>query len=200
VPRLMWAEPIELGVRDTGWLMSDGMGVQRTLGADDGPIEIVDYAPSWPSAFVAERDRLSGLLPGVHLHHIGSTAVPGLAGKPVIDMIALVDDLDGAANLLVERGGYQFDARFNDGLLHRRYLCYPSISHRTHHLHLVDAGEEMQRCLRFRDKLRGDRQLSAAYVALKRSLAERFGDDRAAYTMAKTRFIEDADTQREPEE
>jgi GrpB-like predicted nucleotidyltransferase (UPF0157 family) len=180
--------------------MSDGMGVQRTLGADDGPIEIVDYEPSWPSAFVAERDRLSPLLPGVQLHHIGSTAVPGLAGKPVIDMIALVDDLDGAANLLIERGGYQLDARFNDGLLHRRYLCYPSISHRTHHLHLVDASEEMQRCLRFRDKLRGDRRLSAAYVALKRSLAERLGDDRAAYTMAKTRFIQDADTQRAPAE
>jgi len=196
----MQAEPIELGVRDTGWAMSDGMGVQRTLGADDGPIEIVDYEPSWPSAFVAERDRLSPLLPGVQLHHIGSTAVPGLAGKPVIDMIALVDDLEGAANLLIERGGYQLDARFNDGLLHRRYLCYPIISHRTHHLHLVDASEEMQRCLRFRDKLRRDRRLSAAYVALKRSLAERLGDDRAAYTMAKTRFIEDADTQRAPAE
>jgi GrpB-like predicted nucleotidyltransferase (UPF0157 family) len=200
VPRLIWAEPIELGVRDTGLAMSEGMGVQRALGADDGPIEIVDYEPSWPSAFVAERERLSLLLPGVQVHHIGSTAVPGLAGKPVIDMIALVDDLDAAANLLIERGGYQLDARFNEGLLHRRYLCYPSISHRTHHLHLVDASDDMQRCLRFRDRLRGDRRLSAAYVALKRSLAARFGDDRAAYTMAKTRFIDDAATQQAPAE
>jgi GrpB-like predicted nucleotidyltransferase (UPF0157 family) len=176
--------------------MPDGMGVQRALGADDGPIEIVDYEPSWPSAFVAERDRLSPVLPGLQVHHIGSTAVPGLAGKPVIDMIALVDDLDAAADLLIERGGYQLDARFNEGLLHRRYLCYPSISHRTHHLHLVDASEDMQRCLRFRDRLRSDCRLSAAYAALKRSLAARFEDDRAAYTMAKTRFIEDADTQR----
>jgi GrpB-like predicted nucleotidyltransferase (UPF0157 family) len=175
------------------------MGVPPALGADDGPIEIVDYEPSWPSAFVAERDRLSSLFPGVQIHHIGSTSVPGLAGKPVIDMIAVVDDLDAAANILVERGGYQVDARFNEGLLHRRYLCYPSISHRTHHLHLVDVSEDMQRCLRFRDRLRGDRRLSAAYAALKRSLAARFEDDRAGYTMAKTRFIQDADEQQAPD-
>jgi GrpB-like predicted nucleotidyltransferase (UPF0157 family) len=175
--------------------MPDGMGVQRALGADDGAIEIVDYEPSWPSAFVAERERLSPLLPGVQIHHIGSTAVPGLAGKPVIDMIALVDDLDATAERVIERGGYRLDARFNEGLGHRRYLCYPSISHRTHHLHLVDVSEDMQRCLRFRDRLRADRRLSAAYAALKRSLAARFEDDRAGYTMAKTRFVQDADKQ-----
>lgn len=176
------------------------MGVQRALGADDGPIEIVDYEPSWPDAFVAERDRLSPLFPGLQVHHIGSTAVPGLAGKPVIDMIALVDDLDATADLLIGRGGYQLDVRFNEGLLHRRYLCYPSISHRTHHLHLVDVNEDMQRCLRFRDRLRSDCRLIAAYAALKRSLAARFEDDRAGYTMAKTRFIQDADRQQAPAE
>jgi len=173
--------------------MSDGVGAQRALGAGDGPIVIVEYEPSWPRAFADERERISPLLPGLPIHHIGSTAVPGLAGKPIIDMIALVDDLDATADLLIERGGYQLDARFNEGLVHRRYLCYPSISHRTHHLHLVDVSEDMQRCLRFRDTLRGDRRLSAAYAALKRSLAARYEDDRAGYTMAKTRFVQDAD-------
>jgi GrpB-like predicted nucleotidyltransferase (UPF0157 family) len=177
--------------------MSDGMG-QLPLGAGDGPIEIVEYEPLWPSAFVAESERISPLLPGLQIHHIGSTAVPGLAGKPVIDMIVLVDDLDAAAEALIARGGYQLDARFNEGLLHRRYLCYPSIAHRTHHLHLVDVSEDMQRCLRFRDRLRSDRRLSVAYAALKRSLAARYGADRAGYTMAKTRFVHDAAEKREP--
>ena len=63
-------------------------------GAGDGPIEIVEYDPSWPASYDAERERLAPLLPSVRIHHIGSTAVPGLAGKAVIDMIALVDDLD----------------------------------------------------------------------------------------------------------
>src|SRR5215471_10231481 len=55
------------------------------LGADDGPIEIVEHNPAWPACYVKERERLAPLLPGVHLHHIGSTAVPALAAKPVID-------------------------------------------------------------------------------------------------------------------
>lgn len=59
-------------------------------GARDAPIEIVAYDPSWPAAFEYERERLAPLLPGTEVHHFGSTAVPGLAAKPVIDMIALV--------------------------------------------------------------------------------------------------------------
>ena len=64
-------------------------------GGRDAPIEIVAYDPAWPAAFEAERKRLAPLLSGVEVHHFGSTAVPGLAAKPVIDMIALVDDLEG---------------------------------------------------------------------------------------------------------
>jgi GrpB-like predicted nucleotidyltransferase (UPF0157 family) len=63
-------------------------------GGRDAPVEIVDYDRRWPNAFDAERKRIEPLLGGVKLHHFGSTAVPGLAAKPVIDMIALVDDLD----------------------------------------------------------------------------------------------------------
>src|SRR6478672_876771 len=84
------------GARDTGRAMSNGVGgsLRSAVGADDGPIEIVGYERSWPASFIAERERLAPLLPGVAIHHIGSTAVPGAAAKPVIDMIALVDHLD----------------------------------------------------------------------------------------------------------
>ena len=160
------------------------------LGADDGPIEIVSYEPSWRDAYVAERERLAALFPGLEILHIGSTAVPGLPAKRVIDMIALVDDLDATAELLIQRAGYHMPAPFNRDLLHRRYLCYPSASYRTHHLHLVDVREHMDRCLRFRDLLSHDRHLAANYVALKRSLAERFQDDRDGYTAAKGDFID----------
>jgi GrpB-like predicted nucleotidyltransferase (UPF0157 family) len=162
------------------------------LGADDGPIEIASYEPSWHDAYLAERQRLAALFPGLEIRHIGSTAVPGLAAKRVIDMIALVDDLDATAERLIQRAGYHLPARFNAGLHHRRYLCYPSVSHRTHHLHLVDVREHMDRCLRFRDLLTHDPQLADDYVALKRSLAQRFQDDRAGYTTAKGKFIDDA--------
>jgi GrpB-like predicted nucleotidyltransferase (UPF0157 family) len=173
--------------------MSDagGEAAGGVLGADDGPIKVVRYQPSWSDAYIMERQRLAAVLPGVEIRHIGSTAVPGLAGKPIIDMIALVDDLDATAELLIRRAGYHLPARFNRGLLHRRYLCFPTASHRTHHLHLVDVHEDMDRCLRFRDMLTRDRRLADDYVALKRSLAARFQDDRAGYTAAKGQFIND---------
>jgi GrpB-like predicted nucleotidyltransferase (UPF0157 family) len=159
-------------------------------GGHNAPVEIVEYDPAWPTAFEAERDRLAPLLPtGVQLHHFGSTAVPGLAAKPVIDMIALVDDLDAPIAALVQSGGYQYPAAFNATLAHRRFLCYPTAAHRTHHLHLVDEPGELERRLRFRDRLRADPVLASEYVALKRTLAERYRDDREAYTEAKGEFV-----------
>jgi GrpB-like predicted nucleotidyltransferase (UPF0157 family) len=163
-------------------------------GAGDGPIEIVEYDPRWPACYIAERERLARLLPGARIHHIGSTAVPGLAAKPVIDMIALVDDLDANVAALMQRAGYELPGRFNANLVHRRFLCYPTATYRTHHLHLVDEREDMDRCLRFRNDLRVNPQLAAEYVALKRALAARFLEDREGYTTAKSRFIEGADS------
>jgi GrpB-like predicted nucleotidyltransferase (UPF0157 family) len=159
-------------------------------GARNAPVEIVEYDPAWPAAYAAERERLAPLLAdGVELHHFGSTAVPGLAAKPVIDMIALVDDLDAPIAVLVQRGGYQYPSAFNATLVHRRFLCYPTASHRTHHLHLVDELRELERRLRFRDRLRADPVLADEYAALKRALAERYREDREAYTEAKSEFV-----------
>jgi GrpB-like predicted nucleotidyltransferase (UPF0157 family) len=160
-------------------------------GAGDGPIEIVEYDLSWPASYIAERQRLAPTLPGVRLHHIGSTAVPGLAAKPVIDMIALVDDLDTNVAALMQ-AGYHLPTHFNLDLVHRRFLCYPETSYRTHHLHLVDERGAIDRCLRFRDNLRVDPKLAADYVALKRELAARLREDRDGYTKAKSKFINDA--------
>jgi GrpB-like predicted nucleotidyltransferase (UPF0157 family) len=159
-------------------------------GGRNAPVEIVEYDPAWPVAYAAERERLAPLLAaGVQLHHFGSTAVPGLAAKPVIDMIALVDDLDAPITALVQHGGYQYPQAFNATLTHRRFLCYPTATHRTHHLHLVDEPGELERRLCFRDRLRADPVLAGEYVALKRALAERHRDDREAYTEAKTEFV-----------
>jgi GrpB-like predicted nucleotidyltransferase (UPF0157 family) len=162
-------------------------------GQPDAPIEIVPYDPAWPGKFEAERARLAPLLPGVEIHHIGSTAVPGLAAKPVIDLMALVTDLDAPIRALVNRGGYEFPEAFNAALVHRRWLCRPSAARRTHHLHLVDDPAELDRHLRFRDRLRADRTVAAEYAALKRRLAARHAADREAYTQAKSEFIRRAE-------
>jgi GrpB-like predicted nucleotidyltransferase (UPF0157 family) len=161
-------------------------------GAGDGPIEIVKYNPAWPAFYFAERERLTPLLPGLGIHHIGSTAVPGLAAKPVIDMIALVEDLDENTAAAMRRASYQLPTQFNVDLAHRRFLCYPTAAYRTHHLHLVDERDDMDLCLRFRNSLRADSKLAADYAALKRALAARYRDDREGYTKAKGSFIKDA--------
>ena len=159
-------------------------------GVRDAPVEIVDYDPAWSAAFSTERERIEPLLGGAELHHFGSTAVTGLAAKPVIDMIALVDDLEAPVAALVSGAGYQFPETFNATLAHRRFLCYPNASRRTHHLHLVDEPEELERRLRFRDRLRADSALADEYAALKRALADRYREDREAYTAAKADFIQ----------
>jgi GrpB-like predicted nucleotidyltransferase (UPF0157 family) len=158
-------------------------------GVRNALVEIADYDPAWPAAFQAERERLAPPLAGAEIHHFGSTAVPALAAKPVIDMIALVGDLDAPVAALVSRAAYQFPEAFNATLTHRRFLCYPTAAHRTHHLHLVDDREELDRRLRFRDRLRADPALAAQYATLKRTLAERHREDREAYTEAKAAFI-----------
>lgn len=158
-------------------------------GGRDAPVEIVDYDPAWPAAFEAERERIAPLLEGAEIHHFGSTSVPGLAAKPVIDMIVLVGDLNAPITTLVSDVGYQFPRAFNATLTHRRFLCYPTASYRTHHLHLVDEHEELARRLRFRDGLRADPSLAEEYATLKRTLAERYRDDRDAYTDAKATFV-----------
>jgi len=104
-------------------------------------------------------------------------------------MIALVEDLDANVAVLLRQARYQLPASFNVDLVHRRFLCYPTVSYRTHHLHLVDAGADLERCLRFRDRLRANPGLAADYVALKRALAARFQEDRKGYTNAKGQFI-----------
>jgi GrpB-like predicted nucleotidyltransferase (UPF0157 family) len=101
----------------------------------------------------------------------------------------LVDDLDAPLRALVDRAGYQYPAAYSDRLPARRWLCRPSPSHRTHHLHLVAEQEVLARHLRFRDALRADAQLAADYATLKRDLAEQMPDDREGYTAAKTTFI-----------
>jgi GrpB-like predicted nucleotidyltransferase (UPF0157 family) len=158
-------------------------------GIRDGRVELVEYDPAWPALYESERERLEPLLPGsLEIHHIGSTAVPGLLAKPIIDIAALVEDLDAPVAALID-SGYQYAQAFNATLTHRRFLCYPTASHRTHHLHLVDDRAELESRLRFRDRLRADPALADEYVALKRALAARYPEDREAYTEAKAPFI-----------
>ncbi len=155
-------------------------------------VAVVEYDPSWPAQFEAERALLEPILASWlagPIQHVGSTAVPGLPAKPVIDIMAPVPSLEAARPAIgaVAAAGY---CHFPYKAETMHWFCKPSPSHRTHHLHLVpfQSLAWIQR-LAFRDALRRDPGLAAQYAALKRDLAVRFRLDREAYTAAKAPFI-----------
>jgi GrpB-like predicted nucleotidyltransferase (UPF0157 family) len=159
----------------------------------EAPIEIVQYDPSWASKFETERASLQKVLGGWlagPIEHIGSTAIPNMPAKPVIDIMAAVVSLEEsrpAINALIEAGYVYFPYR--PDIMH--WFCKPSAAFRTHHLHLVPSGSKRWiECLAFRDAMRCDPTLAAEYAALKKRLAERFRFDREAYTDGKTPFVE----------
>jgi GrpB-like predicted nucleotidyltransferase (UPF0157 family) len=143
---------------------------------------------------VSERIRLLRLFPEAFcsIEHIGSTAVPGLAAKPVIDMMAGVESMHVADDLLSPlcQAGYDTSMEFNATLKERRWLMLHENGKRTHHLHLLIHGQtEWLRNLAFRDAMRADPGLASRYETLKRECAILHSDDREAYTAAKTSFI-----------
>jgi len=161
------------------------------------PIYIVPYDASWPARFTEERAALAHVLSpwlAGPIEHIGSTAVPGLVAKPVIDIMAAVASLDAsrpALSALVALHYVYFPYSRGDhafGCAH--WLCKPSDEVRTHHLHLVPFGSALWHDrLRFRDRLRSDARVAAEYAALKLELATRYEFDREAYTNAKGPFV-----------
>ena len=156
------------------------------------PVRIAGYDVSWPGKFEAERALLQELIgPWVvgGIHHVGSTSVPGLPAKPVIDILAGVESLDRSRPCIDKMAslGYLYWPYHSD-VMH--WFCKPDPARRTHHLHLVPFGSPRYRDeLAFRDVLRGDPALTERYAALKRGLAARFPDDREAYTEHKAPFV-----------
>lgn len=158
--------------------------------ADD--VVIVDYDPRWPDAFSRERARIEAALGELALavEHHGSTAVPGLAAKPVLDVMVAVERVTAVHEHTrrLEAAGYE--RRPIGDLPGRLYFRRFEHGIRRVHLSLTELDCDYWReHLAFRDALRADPELAGRYVALKRELASRYPHDRIAYTEAKTDFI-----------
>lgn len=158
----------------------------------DEPVHIVAYDPGWPGLFETEatalREVLRPWLAGP-IEHVGSTAVPGLSAKPILDIMAAVDSLEASRGALLALGkiGYHY-APHRPDVMH--WFCKPGFSMRTHHLHLVPYPSPLWRDrLGFRDYLRSHPATAEEYAALKYRLAELHRSDREGYTEAKGPFI-----------
>ena len=163
------------------------------IGLERGVVRVVPYDAGWGELFAQERRRLHERIGHVvfDIQHVGSTAVPGLAAKPIIDFAVELASPEAIAccrqPLLdlgyVDRG----DAGDEGGYLFVKE-CAPGV--RTHHLHLVTVDDPQWRnYLRFRDALRSDATLRAEYAALKQALQRRFADDRPGYMAAKDAYV-----------
>jgi GrpB-like predicted nucleotidyltransferase (UPF0157 family) len=157
------------------------------------PIVIVDYDPAWPARFEVMRDRLARALgpTAIRIDHVGSTSVPGLAAKPIIDIQVSVPDVADAAAFTEAIEAQGFASRMIEPGHH--YFRPPPGLPRDYQVHVCTTGGDWEwRHLLFRDYLRADPETRAAYEALKRDLAMRFTHDRIGYNDAKGPFIDAA--------
>ena len=154
---------------------------------------IVPYDPDWPRRFDEEHHILAALFAGsgAVIEHAGSTAVPGLGAKPVIDILVGVPALAEVECRIpaIEAAGYEYVPEYEQQLPDRRYFRKPRLGPRTVHVHcVVTNSDSWLRALAFRDYLRAHPEAAAAYYDLKRELAARIS--KADYTSAKSPFIE----------
>lgn len=159
----------------------------------DSTVEVVDHDPAWAAMFEQERRLLLTARPTlVAVEHIGSTAVPGLAAKPTIDLLAVVADEElAAARLAVEGLGYIWvPESFADDPRHQ-FLHRLRNHKRTHHLHVLAASSPLvARYLLFRDYLRAHPDEAARYADFKLDLADRYAADRDRYIDSKPPFVD----------
>lgn len=164
------------------------------LGLESGRVRVVPYGEAWPALYAAEAARVAPYLAsagvGVVLEHSGSTAVPGLAAKPIIDILAgLAHETERAPTIAALRAaGYVH--RGEQEIAGRDF--FRRGDPRQYHLHLTRVGSAFWRDQRaFRDWLRTHADAAAGYAALKRALAREFPSSREAYIRGKTAFVEE---------
>jgi GrpB-like predicted nucleotidyltransferase (UPF0157 family) len=156
------------------------------------PIEVVAYRDEWMAAFGEWRKRLHSALgeAAVRIEHIGSTAVHGLAAKPIIDVQVSVRDVEDEISYVPAIEELGVSLRFREP--EHRYFRPAGDQPRTVQIHVCTAGGAWEReHLLFRDYLRADPQARAAYARLKHDLGKRYRDDRLAYNEGKTGFVLD---------
>lgn len=170
---------------------------ERIKAAVAEEIEVVPYDNEWPVMFMKEAAYLKNRLPKrlvKRIEHFGSTAVPGLAAKPVIDMLVEVSSLKDTQTDIVpilEDEGYDYFWRpeIDGPPYYAWFIKRNSEGVRTHHIHMVEASSTLWDRLYFRDYLLKFPELAQDYADLKKTLAGKFPGDRVAYTKGKTDFV-----------
>ena len=168
------------------------MKAGATIGLRRGMVVVRPYDDAWITAYAEEAERLRAAL-GLyadHLEHVGSTAVPGLAAKPIIDLALGLADWSQLAELTTRLQMTGYSAFGERGRIGDHFFALGPEELRTHYLHVVAwGGDRWDNYLLFRDRLRSDTVLRDTYAKLKTELAAKHSSDRPAYLAAKEQFI-----------
>ncbi len=159
-------------------------------------IEVVPYNPIWPSLYRKEAGLVAAIFAGdlILSHHIGSTAIPGIKAKPVIDILIEVRDIETVKSYNEAMIALGYELRGENGIPGRRYFKKANRSIHTHHLHTFQLGHpKIERHLNFRDYLRVNPKRTRAYSHLKEELAQKHKFDSIAYTKGKSNFVSKID-------
>jgi GrpB-like predicted nucleotidyltransferase (UPF0157 family) len=158
-------------------------------------VEVVPHDPRWFEAAAHEMQRIARVLGDVlvRIHHIGSTSIPGIHAKPILDLLPLVRSLEALDAKRADMEALGYECRGEFGIAGRRYFCRAnSAGKRTHNVHaFVDGSAEMTRHLAFRDYLIAHPEYALAYSELKRGLASAHPADLDAYMDGKEAFVRD---------
>ena len=168
------------------------MTEKEPLPSEQREVELVPHNPEWSQKADQEISRLlEGLsVPIIGIYHIGSTSVPGIKAKPILDFVMEVDDQEAVVNSIAEFEslGYQNKGEF--GIPGRQFFTRDTDGERTHHLHVFQKGHpDIERHTVFRDYLRANPEAAREYEKLKEKLAKRFPKQSGNYTEAKSDFI-----------
>ncbi len=164
------------------------------LGLESGHAMVVPYDPRWPGLFHEAAAEITSAVGDrvLSIDHVGSTSVPDLAAKPVLDILVGVADFQRSLQIAPDLAVIGYEYRPQDGIPDRHYFRRFAGGLRTHHLSLAEpTSSHYRNTLAFRDALRADPDLAASYEALKLELAHRFPRDRESYLDGKTDFVRD---------
>lgn len=158
-------------------------------------MEVVPYDSKWKEKYLKESEKIANLMKDeiVDIHHIGSTSIPGIYAKPVIDILVEVKDINSVDkyNNNMEELGYK--AVGEGGIEGRRYF-FKGLYKRTHHVHVFEIGNpEIKKHLNFRDYMIAHPEEAKAYEQLKKELSIKFRYDSKGYCDGKDSFIKDID-------
>lgn len=154
-------------------------------------VNVCPYTDEWVLMFMEESDKLKQILEKeiLAIHHIGSTSVPGLKAKPIIDILVVVKDINAVDAYDQEMRSIGYEPKGENGIPGRRYFQKGG-DNRTHHLHIYkDKSEQIERHLAFRDYLRISPDVSKRYGELKEKLALDFPYDIESYINGKDQFV-----------